>query len=461
MRAALGLLACALAALIYQNSLDNPFVFDDRETILLNPALIAAWDWRAALTEPARPITALSFALDRALWGFSSFGFHITNVVLHITCVGLFYGWCTRVLGAPAQGVRPGSDPSRVAEKGVRPGSDPFRTADWGAFFAAAVFALHPVLSSAVGYISARSELLAAAGFMAALTYARRAILGRNIGAAIAAFVFGMLAIGSSPSAAALPLVALAFDAWVLRDPQWRVRFARVYAPATLAIVSVATWQLTASASAAVPPRGPIVNLLSEARVLWRYLGLLALPRGQSLVHEVRWAPSALDPGSIVSLAAVVAGVVFAIRLRRTYPLLAFGVIWFVGVLAPTTSLVPVRDGMAEHRLYLASAGLLLALASIAWRAIANGRTLRVVLTGVLAVLAAGTYRRNEVWSSPMDLWEESVRRAPDAWQAHWGYADLLREIGQCDRAKPEFDLVLRLNPDHAGARAGLEECSR
>jgi len=79
----------------------------------------------------------------------------------------------------------------------------------------------------------------------------------------------------------------------------------------------------------------------------------------------------------------------------------------------------------------------------------------------VLAVLAAGTYRRNEVWSSPMDLWEESVRRAPDAWQAHWGYADLLREIGQCDRAKPEFDLVLRLNPDHAGARAGLEECSR
>ena len=59
-----------------------------------------------------------------------------------------------------------------------------------------------------------------------------------------------------------------------------------------------------------------------------------------------------------------------------------------------------------------------------------------------------------------MDLWEESVRRAPDAWQAHWGYGELLREIGRCDRARPEYEAVLRSYPDHAGARAGLEACA-
>jgi protein O-mannosyl-transferase len=435
------LLACALAALIYQNGLDNPFVFDDRDAILLNPSLINPWDWRAALLgNPSHPVLALSFALDRALWGFSSFGFHITNVVLHIICVGLFYGWCTRVLGG--EEVSPGSDPA----------------SDWAAFFAAAVFALHPVIASAVGYISARSELLAAAGVVASLTYTRRAIIGKNRNAAIAAAIFGALAIGSSSSAAALPLIALAYDAWVLRDPRWPLRLARIYAPATLVIFSVAAWRLTASVDAVVPPRGPIVNLLSEARVVWRYLGLLVLPRGQSLVHDVQWT-SWSDPVSIVALGALAAAIAFAIRARRTYPLAAFGVVWFAGALMPTSSFIPLRDAMAEHRLYLASLGLLLAFASVTWRTIARRRVVQIALTGILAILAVGTYRRNEVWSNSMDVWEESVRWAPNAWQAHWGRAELLRELGRCDLAKPEYETVLRLYPDYAGARAGLNRC--
>jgi tetratricopeptide (TPR) repeat protein len=83
----------------------------------------------------------------------------------------------------------------------------------------------------------------------------------------------------------------------------------------------------------------------------------------------------------------------------------------------------------------------------------------QIALTCILGILAAGTYRRNEVWSNSMDLWEESVRRAPNAWQAHWGRAELLRELGRCDLAKPEYDAVLRLYPDYAGARAGLDRC--
>jgi Tfp pilus assembly protein PilF len=133
--------------------------------------------------------------------------------------------------------------------------------------------------------------------------------------------------------------------------------------------------------------------------------------------------------------------------------------VWFVAVLAPTSSVIPVRDAMAEHRLYLASAGLLMAAASLSWRTIATRRSVRLALAGVLFVLAAATYRRHDLWSRPLDLWEEAVRRAPAAWQAHWGYAEALREVGQCDRARPEYETALRLYPEHAGARAGLEIC--
>lgn len=445
---------------MYQNSLDNPFVFDDRETVLLNRSLIAAWDWRAVLFHNvARPVVNLSFALDRALWGFSSFGYHITNVVLHITAVGLFYGWCTRALTDGTQtAVRRGSG-RRQTRVGPRSGPSLAPAPEWAAFFAAAVFALHPVMSAAVGYVSGRSELLAAIGFLASLTYARRAILAASRPAGTLAMAFGVLAVASSSSAAALPLLVLAYDAWVLRHPGWPLRAARIYAPAALAVVIAAGWYLTGIEMPAVPPRGPVANLLTGGLVVWRYLGLLLFPRGLALVHEVQWVTTPWHPVAIALLAVLAGGVTLAVMWRRTQPLLAFGVAWFVGVLAPTTSFFPVRDAMAEHRLYLAAAGLLLAAASIAAQPLAARRTVRAALAVLLLVLAAGTYRRNRAWADPVQLWEESVRRSPGAWQAHWGYGELLREIGQCDRAVSEYEAVLRLHPLHRGAVAGLEIC--
>jgi hypothetical protein len=401
----------------------------------------------------ARPVLNLSFALDRALWGFSSFGYHVTNVVLHITAVGLLYGWCTRALTDRAK-LR--ADQGKTTARGV---SDPSETPEWGAFLAAAVFALHPVMSAAVGYISGRSELLAAIGTLTSLTFARRAIVTSNRTAGVLALVFGTVAIGASSSAAALPLLILAYDAWVLRDPGWPLRAARIYAPATLAVAMAASWHLTAIELSAVPPRGLVDNVLTEGLVTWRYAGLLLLPVGQALVHQVHWVTTPLDPAGLIGILLMAACGTFAVRQRRAQPLLAFGVVWYLAVLAPTTSFIPVRDAMAEHRLYLASAGPLLAVASVAARPLATYPAARAVLAGVLIVLALGTYRRNQVWSEPATLWEESVRRSPGAWQAHWGYGELLREIGRCDRAALEFEAVLRLHPGHKGALTGLGVC--
>ena len=390
----------------------------------------------------ARPVVNVSYAFDRGISGFSSFGFHITNVVLHIAAVGLFYGWCTRAL----------TDERRDAP-------DQRQAPEWGAFFAAGVFALHPVMSAAVGYVSGRSELLAAVGVLASLTYARRAIVASNRTAGFLAGIFGTLAIASSSSAAALPLLVLAYDAWVLRDPGWGLRAARIYAPATLAVATAAGWYLSGIEIPNVPPRGIVENLLTGGLVVWRYLALLVLPLGQSLVHQVHWVTRPLDPVALILLLALAAAVAFAIWKRRAQPLLAFGAIWFVGVLAPTTSFIPVRDAMAEHRLYLASAGLFLAAAALVARSLATHRAARATLAVVLVVLGVRTYQRNMLWGDPMALWEESVRRSPDAWQAHWGYGDLLREIGRCDRAAPEYETVLRLNPGHRRARAALDAC--
>jgi hypothetical protein len=450
--------ACALPALIYKPFLDNPFVFDDRITVVLNPSLGDLSDVRGVLLHNlARPAVNISYAVDRAFWGVSSFGFHLTNGLLHIIVVGLLYGWCTRAL---ADGVRPGSDRGQT-RVGAR--SDPGLTpaVEWPAFFAAAAFGVHPVMGATTAYVSARSELLAALGVLAALMFARRAIVRSQTASWVIAAAFSLLAAASSASAAALPLLVLAYDAWVLRDKGWRRRTQRIYLPALVAIALLfAAWRLPGLFAAdRVPARGLVDNLLTEAIVIWRYAALLAGWPGQALVHQVHWVTTSLDPAGLMAFASLALTVTTAVYFRESRPLVAFGVVWFVAVLAPSSSLVPLRDAMAEPRAYLASAGLFLAAASALAGPLASRRLVRAVALAAVVVLGIQTYQRNRLWSDPMKLWEESVQRSPDAWQARLGHADLLREIRRCDLAAPEYEAALALNPDEPGATAGLSSC--
>jgi protein O-mannosyl-transferase len=438
LRAALGVLACTLTALLYQRTLDHPFVFDDRAAVLLNPSLIDAWSLRAALLlNPARSVVNLSFALDRAFWGFSSFGYHITNGILHVVVVGLFFGCCTRALAD--------ADTSE---------------SEWPAFFAATVFGVHPLMSSTVLYVSARSDLLCAAGFLLSLMFARRAIVMSSPPAGLFAAFCGLFALASGPTAAALPLVVLAYDAWILRDRGWPRRAMRIYLPAMAAIAVAGIWQARAVLSAnRMPPRGLIANLLTESIVIWRYLRLLLAPYGQSMIHDVHWARSPADPLGLCAVALLGISIVTAIRVRHSRPLVAFGIVWFAAALAPTSTILPLRDAMSEHRAYFAAAGLFLAAASVLARLLASSRLARAIAVAALLLCGVLTLARTRVWDDPLTLWTEAIDRAPGSWQAHLGYADALRELDRCGPAREEYRTALQLYPANADARRGLERC--
>jgi hypothetical protein len=433
-------LACTLTAIVYQRTLDHPFVFDDRLTVLLNPALVDRWNIRGALLlNLARPVVNLSYMFDRGFWGFSSFGYHITNRLLHVLVVGL--------------AVRLGSD---WGKSGARHRSDP----TWAAFFAITAFALHPLMSSTVLYVSARSDLLCAALFLLTLTFTRRAILSSSAPAGVMAVVSGLLALASGPAAAALPIVVLMYDAWVLADGGWKQRMTQIYVPAAGVVALAAAWQLPAVLDAIrVPPRGLLMNLLTEGLVIWRYVVLLVAPVGQSIVHEVHWVESPLDVSALLALVCLGVSVAAAIRIRRDQPTIAFGVVWFAVTLLPTSSVFPLRDGMAEHRAYLPALGLFLAAGSALAGPFARQRAARAVGASLLVVLAMLTVARAHVWREPLAVWKEAVHRAPEAWQAHLGYADVLRELNECEPARQEYLVALQLYPGNPDAQTGLATC--
>jgi protein O-mannosyl-transferase len=175
-RVALGLLACGLTALVYVWFVDSPFVLDDQTTVLLNPSLPAPALRDVLLYDPWHPLLNLSFAIDYAFSGISPFGFHITNGILHLIVIALFYGLCTRILDD-----------------------------DWTAFFAAAAFGINPLTARSVAYVSARADLLFAAGVLLAIVFARRWHKNRTHGALAAAAICAGLAVIAAPWGHAAP----------------------------------------------------------------------------------------------------------------------------------------------------------------------------------------------------------------------------------------------------------------
>jgi hypothetical protein len=436
--------AALLACLAYVNALDNPFVYDDHDTVIGNRSLADLSNVHFILVyTPFRPLVNASYAFDRWIWDARVFGYHLTNVALHALVVVLLYAWIRRLIEDTN-----GDTNSRIP-----------------AFVAAACFAVHPLQSEAVGYVSGRSEVLCGVFFIAALLLARHAILsGTRITAALA-IACGALALASKETALVLPIVFLAYD-WLIRpgaDDLRRRRLFIVCLPASVLFILAGLYRLTRLQVSATGAVSAVLNAETQAIVIWRYVRLLVWPFGQSIMHSVHRVTGFVDPLAIVSIVALALLIGIAVAIRRSYPVAAFGILWFLVLLAPSSSFIALREAMAEHRVYLASAGFFISIASVlqAWSTGSTARSWarRVATATVLAVFFLLTVRRNEIWSEPIWLWTEATVHAQGMWEPHYALADTLRESGRCGAAIPQYQHVVALRPTHRDAHTNLGIC--
>ena len=452
-------LAAALAGLVYLDALGNPFVYDDLRGIVDNPS-IRDWTnlWAVVRAQVFRPVVNFSYAVDYALWGLRPVGFHVTGVLLHVVNALLLFRFA-RLAVEDAWRREGGGSP----EPPARP--------EAVAFVTAALFAVHPVMTEAVGYASGRAEVLATTFVLLGLLAVRRALADlrpRWLGLTVLCLALG---VGSKEVAVMLPVVALAYDRLLLRGPAdaRRRRLSRVHLPLLLlvALAGVARGVTFLWLETEAPPVAPWQYALMQLGVVWRYLGLLLLPVWQSVVHAVRAVTSPLDPVAVLAAAGLLALGALAVRLRRAEPLLGFGLAWFLLLLLPSSSLVPLNEAMAEHRVYGASAGVFLAVAAgaarasagLAARSVATRVLARVALILVLGALSLATVSRNLVWASPVTLWQDAVRKAPEVWLPHYALGDAWRLRGNCAAAIPAYETARRLRPQEPLVYANLGAC--
>ena len=435
-------LLVVLAFLLYANSFDNSFHYDDKHSIRDNPHLRQTANIPAFFSDPGlfsrdpdkgmyRPLLLTSFALNYAWDGYRTRTYRLVNILLHGFCAALVWGVARR-LGQPAP----------------------------RALLAGLLFVAHPLASEPVNYISSRSELLAAFFVLAACWF----YLGKGKwsgAAAILCFAAGLL---SKSSAIAL-LALLPCLEWIRGGlDRWAwPRYAPYGVVALVYLVQIrhlldrAVWQQ--------PVRPFDQQIATQIKACWYYIQLLVAPVRQSVDH----AFFSSDPGQIpvvISLLGVGVLVGLAFWGRRRHPFVFLGVLWIGVTLAPA-SLVPLNVLVNEHRLYLPLAGWALALSGL--NLLERGPGLLWLAPLCMAVLGLLTVQRNTVWASEATLWADAAAKAPEAVrpQVYLGNAALDRAdaLGAAnpvgaqqalDRARRHFERALVLEPDNLAARNNL-----
>lgn len=446
------LLACGLAVLlaviVYLNALHNPFVYDDQRLIVANTSIEHLTDLRAiVLHEVTRPVVNLSYAIDYVFWRRNPFGYHLTNLALHLVNVGLVYllGW-------------------RLTEDRLQRGPEAVDQPTPGvvAFSAALLFAVHPMMTEAVGYVAARSEVLCGTFFLIALLFMRRWMLGGRRVWLLLSILSWVMAIGSKEIAVMFPFVVLAYDRLVCpstgEERRWRVMHLHLpfYVTAVIAVIIRLVVFSRAENAGGVDVIWPY--MLAEVDVMRRYLLLLFMfdPQGQAVFHSVPLVGRVFTWSGLLAIGtlAFLTWVIFAVhRIRR--PAAAFGLLWFLLLLVPSSALVVFNRGepMAEHRVYLASVGLFLAVAvAIGWLSVRFSHTrpilqwtFRVTIAAGVLSLAGHTVIRNAVWSSAVSLWGDAAYKAPDHWYPALLLGESLHDAGQHAQAIAEFQRSIQL----------------
>jgi Flp pilus assembly protein TadD len=429
---------------VYLNALHNPFVYDDYHTVAANPSIVTLTNLRAIVShDMTRPLVNASYAVDRALWGAGPFGFHLTSLLLHLLNVVLLFQIARRL-------------DSRVEV----------------AFAAAALFAVHPMMTESVGYVSGRAEVLCATWFFSAILCGRRWLGGEGTRWAIFTVGFWAAGLATKETAAMFPLTLLAYDWTTTPDAfsEKRHRFLFVHLPllavAVFAgLIRVAVLRIEYGGAASIHWSYALIAL----DVARRYVTLILNPAGQAMFHEVAPVGSIFAPRALIALAALLLAGAFAWSMRRRAGLVSFGIIWFLLLLVPSSVLIVLDQGepMAEHRVYLASAGLFLAAGAgigqlRAWSERVGGRArflVPTILVLVLTSFAIDTVIRNTIWASPVALWREAVDLAPGHFRPRLLLGEALQDAGRRDEAVAEYRTAIELRPADETGYVKLGQC--
>lgn len=443
---------------IYVDTLSGPFIFDDMPNIRDNPHIRLTHLSLVDLTHviiksraPNRPVANITFALNYYIHRYNVVGYHLVNILIHLSCGLLLYLLVKSTLHV------------------TRPGASS-KYEQWIPFFTALLWMVHPLQTQSISYIVQRMNSMAAMFYILSLLLFikfRMATASKRKWLLLGGCILsGFLALGTKENAATLPFFIFLYEWFFFQklSLHWLKRHA------FMLTAIVITFALVAGVYIAVNQLQKIdlgyslrdftvsQRLLTELRVVIFYVSLLFWPQPSrlNLDHDFSLSHSLFQPPTTaICLVIILASIVLAIYFAKRDQLLSFCVIWFFGNLVIESSVIGL-ELVFEHRTYLPSMlGVLLAVV-VVFRVI-KPQWLGIGFLCLAAALGSiWTFQRNQVWTDDIALWRDCVKKSPQKARAYNNLAQALARQGNFNDATANYRVALELQPDYARAHYNL-----
>ncbi|MGI9161251.1 MAG: tetratricopeptide repeat protein, partial [Saprospiraceae bacterium] len=450
----------AIGVLIYSNSFDCSFHFDDEPNITGQPLIRNFWDFQSWWNiQSTRQLAFGSFALTYQLFGYEVWGWHLFNLIIHLATAWSVWRLTALLFRTPALRNLPiaAQAPSLALAAGL-------------------LFVAHPLATQSVTYIVQRIAAQAALFYLLSLGLYVQARLTETrkpsawllyAGAGLA----GICAVLTKENAYTLPLAVLLVEIYFFQTAQiGRIvsdkRF--LVAAAVLVLIflrfvvqNLEQFNYTLNLDAGGKINGKNYPL-TQLSVIWQYIRLLFIPIGQNLDHQIPVSESFFLPRTFAAFLGLAALLAWGLFLFKRNRLVSFGILWFFLTLSVESSFLPIADVIFEHRTYLPSFGFVLAVSAGILYPIHQkyGRASQMLLLGLVATYSVLTYSRNRAWKNDETLWSDAIAKATSV-RAYNNRGDYYYKQKQYDKAVADFEAALKINPDFARAYRNLAKIQR
>lgn len=429
-----------IGLLSYSNSFQADFHFDDDRSIVFNHSIQNLFDIKSIWGfSKSRFLTYLSLALNYHFTRLDLFSLHLTNLFIHLLASLAVYFLVQCTFQTPALQANP-----------LKKNSATLASA------ASLIFLTHPIQTQAVTYIIQRTASLASLFYILTVVFYARARLTQKSLFYFASIFSAVAAMLTKEISFTLPLMLVLYEAVFfpnfLKDFSRRIPRLLPFLGLLAVIPAIFIFQYGLDSDSEVTlaketesiSRGDY--LLTQINVIRTYLRLLLLPVRQHLDYDYPISRNFFEPQLLLSFLLHLALIALALKVYRRHRVIAFGIFWFFVALSVESSIIPIRDVIFEHRLYLPMAGFAMVLAYGLYTLVRGPKKFWAVSVPIILIFAFLTYRRNFVWKDEISLWSDSVKNGPNGERPYHNLAIAYHEKGEEDKALEYYQKALELN---------------